>query len=145
MPRIEDILDRMNRVKFFSVFVLKSGYHQIQMLEEDVPKTEFSFERDHFQLGVLQVCFKNLWTKCWKDSMKISAKFTRTTLLFLVKTNRPTKKDLNQLFERLWLYGLISERNTWVTLFLKEGLEPIPKKQKLLKNASTQNSERSWG
>lgn len=49
LPRLEDMLDRMNGAKWFSVIDLKSGYHQIRMATADVPKTAFSFERGHYE------------------------------------------------------------------------------------------------
>ena len=59
LPRLEDMLDRMLGATVFSVVDLKSGYHQILMAEEDVPKTAFSFERGHFEFLRMPFGLKN--------------------------------------------------------------------------------------
>ncbi|MCO5582952.1 hypothetical protein L7F22_036855 [Adiantum nelumboides] len=41
IPRIDDVLDRLQGVSFFNKIDLKSGYHQIQVNLVDVPKTVF--------------------------------------------------------------------------------------------------------
>jgi hypothetical protein len=42
LPRIEDLLDRLKKAKFFSKIDLRSGYHQMKIREQDIPKTTFT-------------------------------------------------------------------------------------------------------
>ena len=42
LPRIDILFDQLAKVKVFSKIDLRSGYHQIKIRSEDVPKTAFS-------------------------------------------------------------------------------------------------------
>ena len=55
IPRIDDLLDRMQGAQVFSSLDLASGYHQIRISDEDVPKTGLTslFGRYHFKV----LCF----------------------------------------------------------------------------------------
>ena len=41
VPRIEDIFDKLQGASYFSRIDLKSGYHQIRIVPEDIHKTAF--------------------------------------------------------------------------------------------------------
>jgi hypothetical protein len=42
LPRIEDLFDQMRGAKAFSKIDLRSGYHQLKIRVEDIPKTAFT-------------------------------------------------------------------------------------------------------
>lgn len=49
LPNITDILDQLNSAKYFSVFDLASGFHQIRMHPDDSHKTAFSTPHGHYE------------------------------------------------------------------------------------------------
>jgi len=58
LPRIDDTLDALSKVQWFSTLDLKSGYHQVEVQEEDKEKTAFSFGQGlwHFNVMPFGLC-----------------------------------------------------------------------------------------
>ncbi|GBG87469.1 hypothetical protein CBR_g45527 [Chara braunii] len=53
LPRIDDLLERLGGAKFFSKLDLKSGYHQLEIRQEDCNKTAFKTRYGHFKWMVM--------------------------------------------------------------------------------------------
>ena len=53
LPRIDDLFDQLQGAKVFSKIDLRSGYHQLRVHDEDVPKTTFRTRYGNFELLVM--------------------------------------------------------------------------------------------
>jgi hypothetical protein len=53
MPIIDELLDEISGVAFFTKLDLNSGFHQIRMTEEDEFKTTFKTHHGHYQFRMM--------------------------------------------------------------------------------------------
>nr|GEW66139.1 putative reverse transcriptase domain-containing protein [Tanacetum cinerariifolium] len=53
LPSIDDLFDQLQGSRYFLKIYLRSGYHQLRVCEEDVPKTTFRTRYGHFEFTVM--------------------------------------------------------------------------------------------
>lgn len=145
LPNISDILDKLGRCQYFTTLDLASGFHQIEMHPDSIPKTAFSVEHGHYEFVRMPFGLKNApatFQRVMDDVLKgLQNKICLVYMDDIIIFSTSLQEHINNLklvFERLSQAGLKIQLDKSEFLcksveFLghvitPEGIRPNPKK-----------------
>nr|GEZ04686.1 hypothetical protein [Tanacetum cinerariifolium] len=59
LPMIDDLFDQLQGSSVYSKIDLRSGYHQLRVRDEDIPKTSFIIRYEHYEFQVMPFSLTN--------------------------------------------------------------------------------------
>nr|GEZ93925.1 transposon Ty3-G Gag-Pol polyprotein [Tanacetum cinerariifolium] len=79
LPRIDDLFNQLQGSQFFSKIDLRSGYHQLRVHEDDIPKTAFRTRCGHFEFTVMPFGLAGYYRRFIENISKVAKSLTILT------------------------------------------------------------------
>ncbi|GKB54416.1 putative reverse transcriptase domain-containing protein [Tanacetum coccineum] len=151
LPKIDDLFDQLQGSSVYSKIDLISGYHQIRVRDEDIPKTAFRTRYRHYEFQVMPfgltnapVVFMDLMNRVCKPYLDIFVIVFINDILIYSHNKEEHANHLRIILELLKkekLYAKFSKYDFWIHIvqFLRhlidsQGLHVDPAKIKAFKN-----------
>ncbi|GKB26362.1 putative reverse transcriptase domain-containing protein, partial [Tanacetum coccineum] len=124
LPRIDDLFDQLQGSSVYSKIDLRSGYHQLRVREEDIPKTAFRTRYGHYEFQVMPfgltnapAVFMDLMNRVCKPYLDKFVIVFIDDILIYSKNEQEHKEHLKQILELLKkeeLYAKFSKCEFWI-------------------------------
>ncbi|XP_011015774.1 PREDICTED: uncharacterized protein LOC105119343 [Populus euphratica] len=150
LPHINDLFDQLQEAQCFSKIDLRSGYHQLRIRNEDIPKTAFRTRYGHYEFLVLSfgltnapAAFMDMMNRVFRPFIDKFVIVFIDDILVYSRSEEEHKEHLRLVLQTLRdhrLYGKFSKSEFWLesVRFLghvvsKNGIEVDPQKVEAVK------------
>ncbi|KAL0551627.1 hypothetical protein IC582_010716 [Cucumis melo] len=124
LPRIDDLFDQLQGATVFSKIDLRSGYHQLRIKDEDVPKTAFRSRYGHYEFIVMSfgltnapAVFMDLMNRVFREFLDTFVIVFIDDILIYSKTKAEHEEHLRMVLQTLRdnkLYAKFSKCEFWL-------------------------------
>ncbi|KAJ0946758.1 putative nucleotidyltransferase, Ribonuclease H [Helianthus annuus] len=124
LPRIDDLFDQLQGSTYYSKINLRSGYHQLRIQEESIPKTAFRTRYGHYEFLVMPfgltnapAVFMDLMNRVCKPYLDKFVIVFIDDILIYSKTKEEHEQHLRTVFDLLKkekLYAKFSKCEFWL-------------------------------
>ncbi|KAL0541274.1 hypothetical protein IC582_021316 [Cucumis melo] len=124
LPRIDDLFDQLQGATVFSKIDLRSGYHQLRIKDEDVPKTAFRSRYGHHEFIVMSfgltnapAVFMDLMNRVFREFLDTFVIVFIDDILIYSKTEAEHEEHLRMVLQTLRdnkLYAKFSKCEFWL-------------------------------
>ncbi|KAI3715043.1 hypothetical protein L6452_22009 [Arctium lappa] len=151
LPRIDDLFDQLQGTGCFSKIDLRSGYHQVKVKEDDIPKTVFQTHYGHYEFLVMSfgltnapAMFMDLMNRVCRPFLDKSVIVFIDDILIYSKDESDHARHLRNVLEVLRkekLYAKFSKCEFWLKevqfvghVVTKDGVKVDPAKIEVMMN-----------
>ncbi|GJX54479.1 putative reverse transcriptase domain-containing protein [Tanacetum coccineum] len=125
LPRIDDLFDQLQGSSIYSKIDLRSGYHQLRVREQDIPKTAFRTRYGHYEFQVMPfgltnapAVFMDLMNRVCKPYLDKFVIVFIDDILIYSKEREDMKNNLKTIFgiclRKKKLYAKFSKCDFWI-------------------------------
>ncbi|GJW58436.1 putative reverse transcriptase domain-containing protein [Tanacetum coccineum] len=124
LPRIDDLFDQLQGSSIYSKIDLRSGYHQLRVREQDIPKTAFRTRYGHYEFQVMPfgltnapAVFMDLMNRVCKPYLDKFVIVFIDDILIYSKDKKEHEEHLKAILELLKeekLYAKFSKCEFWI-------------------------------
>ena len=153
LPRIDDLFDQLQGASYFSKIDLRSGYHQLRVQEEDIPKTAFRTRYGHYEFVVMPfgltnapAVFMDLMNRVCRPYLDKFVIVFIDDILIYSRSEEEHRQHLRLILETLRaekLYAKFSKCEFWIRevnflghVVSEKGIHVDPSKIKAIENWS---------
>ena len=157
LPRIDDLFDQLQAAKVFSKIDLRSGYHQLRIRDEDIPKTAFRTRYGHYEFLVMPfgltnapAAFMDLMNRVFRPYIDEFVVVFIDDVLIYSPSMEKHKEHLRSILETLRthkLYAKFSKCEFWLEevqflghVISKDGISVDPAKIEAIMKWKTPNN-----
>ncbi|KAF5472032.1 hypothetical protein F2P56_008781 [Juglans regia] len=124
LPQIDDLLDQLQGASVFSKIDLRSGYHQLKIKDQDIPKTVFQTHYGHFEFIVMPFGLTNAPTTFMNWMNRICRQYLDSFMIVFIddilvysRSDEEHRGHLGIILETLQkqqLYAKLSKYEFWL-------------------------------
>ncbi|GJY83655.1 putative reverse transcriptase domain-containing protein [Tanacetum coccineum] len=125
LPRIDDLFDQLQGSSVYSKIDLRSGYHQLRVRDEDIPKTVFKTRYGHYEFQVMPfgltnapAVFMDLMNRVCRPYLDKFVIMFIDGILIYTKTKKEHDAHLRlilELLKKVELYAKFSKCDFWLS------------------------------
>ncbi|GJV31479.1 putative reverse transcriptase domain-containing protein [Tanacetum coccineum] len=152
LPRIDDLFDQLQGSNVYSKIDLRSGYHQLRVREEDIPKTAFRTRYGHYEFQVMPfgltnapAVFMDLMNRVCKPYLDKFVIVFIDDILIYSKNKKEHEEHLKAILELLKKEELYAKFSKCLAGYYRRFIEGFSKIAKPMTKLTQKKVAFTWG